>query len=173
MASKRDYYAEEQAIEIEKLRVENKENVENHETICTFLTTQEASDPNSQFAKILELEAEVRILKASNKKYKIQISEQKILFDEKFFKKALKTMKSQCDYEYVDPKGIIKKIRTLGQDSEKVEAAFLSAVKESMSEMMGDGCFHDMEDYQNTIDSRMDDIFGGMRLPNKYDRADR
>ena len=73
MASKRDYYAEEQAIEIEKLRVENKENVENHETICTFLTTQEASDPNAQFARILELEAEVRILKASNKKYKIQI----------------------------------------------------------------------------------------------------
>ena len=82
-------------------------------------------------------------------------------------------MKSQCDYEYVDPKGIIKKIRTLGQDSEKVEAAFLSAVKESMSEMMGDGYFRDMEDYQNAIDSRMDDIFGGMRLPNKYDRADR
>jgi len=167
---KRDYFAEEQATEIEKLKIDNK-------------VIGIGADKNSKPEKILQLELEIKKLRSSNEYHKTQtktlnakyadaekkIAELEPVYDDKFFERAQDIMLKGaptcheilfCEEDEVSEH--IEEIQCL--DDDKIEDAFHG--------MIGEACemaeFREYQTYKDTIDWMMSKIFEGFRLPNKY-----
>ena len=90
---KRNYYAEEQSAEMQSSKIQHEEKDVNREPIRKpQVTIEKVSEAKTD--KILKLEAEINILKASNEKYKAQTRKLKIENDNLTYDK--KVLKKKC-----------------------------------------------------------------------------